>query len=596
MNPTLFCNALGWALFHSLWQFGLLWMVYFIATSSSKFSAAGKHALALAVNLTGFVWFLVTLISACSAAEPVTAGFFETGVLPAGSVRYIQELADKYLIYITYAYLLVTGWQFIKFIYVFYQSNLLYATGVSKVPVALRHYVRKMSMQLHITRRVQVFISEYVDTPMVIGFLKPTILMPVACVNQLSLFQLESILLHELVHIRRNDYLINIYVAASEILFFFNPFARLLLQAVKSEREHSCDDWVMQYDYNPHQYASALLLLEKSRTGYVKTGLAATGISRRILLNRVQRILNVPVTRKNRIKPLTALFAAAGLVFFCACLPPRVMPSKGGLQQEFYRLAKRLSFRKKVTAEQYTMFTAFQPAVVPVNRPEAHQNTRAPLSSLAAVAAPEQEDINDNIIPVASVSDELSDLSPIQVQALNIEPRNFSLPEPTQPEAPATITITDYPYVPASSFYFSADTAKPRVKPESYHDRSARESLMKTKKALSEIDWNAIQKNLPKKVNIEQLRRQLESSIDQLNWLAINQEIRDSINVQTKVEYQQALSEELKEMDKWKAQQTQYQKIQIQLKEQQEKYKADAQVRELDLQKQAAKGKVIVIL
>ena len=65
--------------------------------------------------------------------------------------------------------------------------------------------VQQLAEQLEIKRKVQVWVSRYIDTPMIIGFLKPTILIPLASINQLSVKQLEAILLHELAHIKRND-------------------------------------------------------------------------------------------------------------------------------------------------------------------------------------------------------------------------------------------------------------------------------------------------------------------------------------------------------------------------------------------------------
>ena len=182
------------------------------------------------------------------------------------------------------------------------------------------------------------------------------------------------------------------------------------------------------------------------------------------------------------------------------------------------------------------------------------------------------------------------------MDAVNTESRNFSLPAPSEAGALPQEALSGFPYVPNSSFYTSVDTAPPRLKLETYPERSARESLLKAKKALREIDWTAIQKTLPKKADITLLRRQLERSIDQLNWQVINDQVRDSLNKLTRLNYQHALSDEYLEMDQWKTQTAQYQKLQDQLKDQQQKYKAASQAREADLQKQVSKGKVIVIL
>jgi hypothetical protein len=135
--------------------------------------------------------------------------------------------------------------------------------------------------------------------PLTLGFFKPVILLPVAMANNLTLEQTEAILLHELAHIRRNDYLLNLGVAALELLFFFNPFSRLLINEVKREREHRCDDWVMQFRYDPHTYVSALLSLATHSPQRPLLTLAATGGGNdRLLLQRARRILRQKDARR----------------------------------------------------------------------------------------------------------------------------------------------------------------------------------------------------------------------------------------------------------------------------------------------------------
>ena len=115
-----------------------------------------------------------------------------------------------------------------------------------------------------IKKDVRMWFSDLVDTPLTIGFWKPVILLPVAAINHLSLQQAEAIILHELNHIKRNDYFINFLIACMDIILFFNPFVRVLTNIIKSERENSCDDMVLQFRYDAGHYASALLLLEKN--------------------------------------------------------------------------------------------------------------------------------------------------------------------------------------------------------------------------------------------------------------------------------------------------------------------------------------------
>src|SRR5205085_9561758 len=157
-----------------------------------------------------------------------------------------------------------------------------------------------------IRKPIKVWMSAIVDTPMTIGFLKPVILMPIAALNGLSVQQVEAILLHELSHIRRNDYFVNLIIASVDILLFFNPFSKLFVRSIRKEREHSCDDLVMQFEYNAHAYASALLSIEQRRVKKLSLAMAAIGKSNQLLLDRVKRILELPVSNHygNRLVPL----------------------------------------------------------------------------------------------------------------------------------------------------------------------------------------------------------------------------------------------------------------------------------------------------
>ena len=127
-------------------------------------------------------------------------------------------------------------------------------------------FVKQVSYQLGIKKNVTIYLSELVTTPMTIGFLKPIILVPLASINHLSAEQIEAVLLHELAHIKRLDYLFNLFLSVAETILFFNPFSQLISKTIKKERENSCDDWVLQFKYNPSMYAEALL-----RIAYLQT-------------------------------------------------------------------------------------------------------------------------------------------------------------------------------------------------------------------------------------------------------------------------------------------------------------------------------------
>jgi bla regulator protein BlaR1 len=110
-----------------------------------------------------------------------------------------------------------------------------------------------------------------------------------ASINHLSTDQLEAVLLHELAHVKRYDYLVNIILSAVEIALFFNPFTQLLSKSIRKERENSCDDWVLQFRYRACDYAEALLRIASLQAAPV-FAMAATG-KKNELLTRVKRMI-----------------------------------------------------------------------------------------------------------------------------------------------------------------------------------------------------------------------------------------------------------------------------------------------------------------
>lgn len=151
------------------------------------------------------------------------------------------------------------------------------------------NYIQEISAKLKIDRVVTLAESA-VEAPVVIGYLKPFILIPIGMCASLSTAQLETIFIHELMHIRRKDYLINMMQCFVEAIYFFNPFVWTLSNMIKSEREHCCDDAVVQIHGNATVYASALAALEEVRLSKTTLSLSLAG-NKNELLKRIKRLM-----------------------------------------------------------------------------------------------------------------------------------------------------------------------------------------------------------------------------------------------------------------------------------------------------------------
>jgi len=171
--------------------------------------------------------------------------------------------------------------------------------GTCAVPDLWLSRFGNLRNRLTLTRPVALLESSLADVPVVIGYLRPVILMPVGLLSALPVVQVEAILLHELAHVRRYDYLVNLAQVAIEGLLFYHPAVWWISGVMRSERENCCDDLVVATTGAAHEYASALTALERNRSP-LGEALAATDGN---LVYRVQRILGKRVRRQGAPMP-----------------------------------------------------------------------------------------------------------------------------------------------------------------------------------------------------------------------------------------------------------------------------------------------------
>ena len=592
-DQSAFLQALGWALISSLWQFGLLWMIFIVYSRIfSNQSSRIKHNIALLLATLGWLWCIAGILSRYMLDENAPA----YPEMPVNISRYpaaylsVRAIMENYIAYVSGVYLLIVTGLSVRFIKYFMYSNTIKLKGLTKLNAQLRLYVQQLVQQFEIRREVQVWVSEYIDTPMVIGILKPTILIPFACLNHLSVKQMEAVLLHELAHVKRNDYLINLYAATLETLFFFNPFTRLLLQSVRQERENSCDDIVIQFRFDRHQYASALLTLEKNRSSSYPLSVAATG-NKGILLHRIRRIMNVKPSPKKDTLLYTGGFLPLLLLAFVAFIFPinsiGIHKTESPVTATSIIIDHRPVVIRNSTGGLKTKKPARKTTVADKKHavPETDSFSLADTNNLTSYVFADQE---TNMITV-----------PVTVRKTVREDRIvFSLPESVQPQLPAAAIVERFPFVPRSSFSQSItqDTSKPIQKVETYQQRSARESLAKAQKALESLNWKEIEKLLDNKADIKKLRDEIQSSLRGLNWQKINDEVKESLKNEDIEKMKATLKAQVEEVNNFKNLIQEYQKLHEELQHQQDDLKHQAEIKLLQIDKQARKRKAIVII
>ncbi|ULT40016.1 M56 family metallopeptidase [Niabella defluvii] len=266
--------------------------------------------ISFAALLTGFSAFIATFFM--SLFSPDTG----LGIVKwMSNIRSIQPV----MVYAAIAYMMLLTVPLMKLVSGTQSVYRLRRRGLGKVPGALKIFLLDASQYLSIKRKVSLFTSDLISSPLTVGFLKPVILLPVAMINQLSIEQAQAIILHELAHIRRNDYLQNLITQIILTTLYFNPFARLLAKMQNLEREKSADNWVMQFEYNNCMYAKTLLLLARQNMG--KTHKLAVPISgkRSPLLERVEFLLGAGKRKYPSIKSLSFLCTLIAVMFVGSC-------------------------------------------------------------------------------------------------------------------------------------------------------------------------------------------------------------------------------------------------------------------------------------
>jgi len=162
---------------------------------------------------------------------------------------------------------------------------------VRRAPPEWQQSLQELGTRIGLSRPVRLLVSALVQTPTVVGWLRPVVLVPVGALTGLPAEHMEALLLHELAHIRRHDYLMNILQSVAESLLFYHPAVWWLSGHIRTEREMCCDDVAVSITGDALTYASALAKLESYRPAYLNAAIAANGGS---LRNRIARLLGQP--------------------------------------------------------------------------------------------------------------------------------------------------------------------------------------------------------------------------------------------------------------------------------------------------------------
>ncbi len=179
-----------------------------------------------------------------------------------------------------------------------------------EIPASVTQLMERVRASLVGSRQVRLLVGERVDSPVVFGWMRPVVLLPVAAVTGLSENQLLAVLAHELAHIRRHDFLVNALQRGVESVLFYHPAVWWLSSRIRAEREHCCDDLAVQVCGDRFVYAEALIELERTRAAVPVLAIPAAAGR---LGERIRRVLGVRSGNRD-LQP-----AAAALLLVAVC-------------------------------------------------------------------------------------------------------------------------------------------------------------------------------------------------------------------------------------------------------------------------------------
>jgi beta-lactamase regulating signal transducer with metallopeptidase domain len=279
-------SRLGWTLLHFLWQGTLIAVVFAVvrALAGQWLTARARYALTCLALGIMMATPVITFVTAQSLDGPALTVLWPKSA-SGGWQQSLPWLVAIWLAgVIVFTVRLIGGWRL---------TARLRSIAIGPVPAEWQESLEDLIRRMKISTPVRLLTSSLVAVPTVVGWLRPVILMPIGALAGLPLDQVEALLAHELAHIRRQDYVVNILQSIAEVVLFYHPAVWWVSEQIRAERETCCDDLAVEASGDVLVYVRALTDLEANRRAELrlKTALAADGGS---LVNRIRRLVQEP--------------------------------------------------------------------------------------------------------------------------------------------------------------------------------------------------------------------------------------------------------------------------------------------------------------
>ena len=317
----------GWTLLHFVWQGALLGLaiagILWVCRRRSANVRYGVASGGLIALLAAPVVTAAVLWQAARAVEPLQRtdlaaareqGSRSTGghaLIAGDSMETVHARLAAALPGVVAVWLAGVSLLLVRMGGGFWRVHRLHEAGLAAPASRWQEAAARLASRLGLADAVRVVESRLVGTPTVVGWVRPIILLPVAALANLTPAQVEAILAHELAHIRRHDYLVNLLQSLGETFLFYHPAVWWVSGRIRAEREHCCDDVALVVSGDRAGYAAALTALEEWRG---RETAPALGAADGPLGGRVRRILERQPDPRPRARGRMVAWAVALVV------------------------------------------------------------------------------------------------------------------------------------------------------------------------------------------------------------------------------------------------------------------------------------------
>lgn len=318
--PTAILNNIGFM--------ALLYLIYTTYKHFTVHNAGRLFTLATIFQLVGLLHFVISLYLFSNNGHVI--------INQIAPIHFQVLEINTFLPYIGFMYFLLLLFFFFKTISQFkivskYRETANYENSAS--------WNATLNSTYHTNTNYTIGFSKIVESPITFGWLDPVIILPIAICNQLSVNEIKLILLHEIAHIKRNDYLIHLIIEASHKLLYFNPFSYLFVKEISLQREMSCDAWVLAQTANPLSYSKTLYNLAANSSTLSNTNLYLGALNAtHELVDRIKHINNLG-QKSTKTYGLGLIFSA--LISMLLFTPEIISKTSNGIKNQNTQLVSR---------------------------------------------------------------------------------------------------------------------------------------------------------------------------------------------------------------------------------------------------------------